>query len=273
MRLSTIVSTMTHEQLFTLPASESSTETLPAAQTLPPQQSVTSDMELDALLWLRQVIATGQEGMIELAMEAAKKIETPLDILEKRYAQFLDQANPGNFFATFPAFGLADLEGWAKKSIETRKLQLDGEARFGDRLFEDTLAETYCIKALRGLKREGVLSSYKSEVVADRFKKHKSLLPSSLTACLAELKYWNDLYHLRNVKDSYASDGPPQAQAREWFVFGLMAEIPPQSLEESLSVRKHMIERGLEDMAESDAIIENLIRGGWNSCKAMETPA
>ena len=50
--------------MFTLPALQMSAETLPAAQELPPQQVVTGDKEIDALIWLRQVIETGDPGRI-----------------------------------------------------------------------------------------------------------------------------------------------------------------------------------------------------------------
>lgn len=45
--------------MFTLPPLQSSGETLPAVQELPPQQVVTGDREIDSMLWLRQVIGTG----------------------------------------------------------------------------------------------------------------------------------------------------------------------------------------------------------------------
>lgn len=47
-----------HRAMFTLPPLQSSGETLPAVPELPPQQVVTGDKEIDALLWLRQVIVS-----------------------------------------------------------------------------------------------------------------------------------------------------------------------------------------------------------------------
>ena len=67
-----------HRAMFTLPEEQKATSTQPATLDLPPQQVVTGDKEVDALLWLRAVISTGQAGLIERAMEAAKRIETPL---------------------------------------------------------------------------------------------------------------------------------------------------------------------------------------------------
>ncbi|MDH1448283.1 hypothetical protein [Aeromonas caviae] len=47
-----------HRAMFTLPPRPSSRETLPTVPELPPQRVVTGDKEIDALLWLRQVIVS-----------------------------------------------------------------------------------------------------------------------------------------------------------------------------------------------------------------------
>ena len=63
-----------HRDMFTLPEKQKATSTQPATLEPPPQQVVTGDKEVDALLWLRAVISTGQAGLIERAMEAATRI-------------------------------------------------------------------------------------------------------------------------------------------------------------------------------------------------------
>ncbi|HHQ4647050.1 RNA polymerase sigma factor [Aeromonas hydrophila] len=65
-----------HRAMFTLPPRQSSRGALPAVPELPPQQVVTGDKEIDALLWLRQVIETGDPGRIEQAKEAAGRLLT-----------------------------------------------------------------------------------------------------------------------------------------------------------------------------------------------------
>ncbi|WP_205203100.1 hypothetical protein [Azonexus hydrophilus] len=49
--------------MCSLPPIRVSAETLPAAPTLPQQQKVTGDGEIDAVLWLRECISTGQAVM------------------------------------------------------------------------------------------------------------------------------------------------------------------------------------------------------------------
>ncbi|QNL86147.1 hypothetical protein [Pseudomonas putida] len=248
-----------HRALFTLPPISSSAETLPSVPELPPQEVVTGDKEVDAVLWLRSIINTGQAVLIDRAMEGVKKIKTSLDVLEKRYTAHLIATNPGNPFAAMSSFGFADLEGLATRAIERHRLRLEGNVRFGDALLADTEAETFCIDALRGLEATGQLGDFDKSEVAARFNAHPELLPHTLADCLYELGYWDHLYRLRNAVDRDASDGPLEATARDWFVFGLLAQIRPRDKAEALAVFRYLIASQRDDMAESEAILCNLI--------------
>ncbi|WP_454838332.1 hypothetical protein [Pseudomonas mohnii] len=248
-----------HRALFTLPPITVSSETLPSVPKLPPQEVVTGDKEVDAVLWLRSIINTGQAALIERATEAAKNIKTPLDVLEKRYRDHLAATNPGNVFAALSSFGFADLESLASRSIEQHRLRLEGVARFGGALMDDTEAEAFCIEALRGLEANNQLGDFDKGAVAACFNAHPELLPHTLTDCLYELDYWNHLYRLRHAVDRDASDGPPDASARDWFVFGLLAEIRPRDKTEALAVFRYLVASDRDDMAESEAILCNLI--------------
>ncbi|MNM60681.1 hypothetical protein D3C81_719710 [compost metagenome] len=248
-----------HRAMFTLPPISASTEALPSVPELPPQEVVTGDKEVDAVLWLRSIISTGQAALIGRAMEGAKKIKTPLDVLEKRYRDYLVATNPGHLFAAMSSFGFADLDALATRAIEQNRLRLEGVARFGDTLLADTEAERFCIEALRGLRAAGQFGDFDKRQVAARFNAHPELLPHTLADCLYELSYWDQLYRLRNAVDRDASDGPPDATARDWFVFGLLAQIRPRDKSEGLAVFRYLIASQREDMAESEAILINLI--------------
>ena len=248
-----------HRALFTLPPIKVSSETLPSAPELPPQEVVTGDKEVDAVLWLRLIINTGQAALIERAMEAAKRIKAPHDLLEKRYRDYLIATNPGNVFAAISSFGFADLESLSIKAIEQHRQRLEGVARFGGDLMDDTDAEAFCIEALRGLEIPKVDVFFDKKEVAARFNAHPELLPQTLTDCLWELDYWRQLYRLRNAVDRDASDGPAEATERDWFVFGLLAEIRPRDKAEALAVFRYLIASQRDDMTESEAILCNLI--------------
>ena len=248
-----------HRVLFTLPPIKVSSETLPSVPELPPQEVVTGDKEVDAVLWLRSIINTGQAALIQRAMEAAKRIKTPLDLLEKRYRDHLTTTSPGNLFAALSSFGFADLESLSVRAIDQHRLRLEGGARLGDALLADTEAESFCIDALRGLEATGQLGDFDKGQVAARFNAHPDLLPHTLTDCLYELDYWDQLYRLRNAVDRDASDGPVESTARDWFVFGLLAEIRPRDKAEALAVFRYLIASERDDMAEAEAILCNLI--------------
>jgi hypothetical protein len=122
-----------------------------------------------------------------------------------------------------------------------------------------TEAEAFCIEALRGLEANGQLGDFDKGAVADRFYAHLELMPHTLTDCLYELDYWSKLYWLRNAVDRDASDGPAESTARDWFVFGLLAEIRPRDKAEALAVFRYLVASDRDDMAEAEAILCNLI--------------
>lgn len=248
----------THRAMFTLPPIERCGETLPAVQELPPQQVVTGDREIDALLWLRQVIETGDPARIEQAREAAGRITTPPDELEKRYGNWL-VARGGNIMAGLGSIGFADLDGLAEKSITRRARGAEAIGRFGDALWNDTPAEAFCLEALRGL--ELVKCEYPPVLVAGRFKAQQELMPHTLSDCLHELAYWDDLYQLRRACDASGYyESRMEAWAREAFVFGLLAELRPRNREESLATLRYLMGCERKGWPEADRILENLIR-------------
>jgi len=248
-----------HRALFTLPPIKVSSETLPSVPELPPQEVVTGDKEVDAVLWLRSIINTGQAALIQRAMEAAKRIKTPLDALEKRYRDHLTTTSPGNLFAALSSFGFADLESLSVRAIDQHRLRLEGDARFGDALLADTEAESFCIHALRGLEATGQFGDFDKGQVAARFNAHPDLMPHTLADCVYELEYWHQLYRLRHSVDRDASDGPVESTARDWFVFGLLAEIRPRDKAEALTVFRYLVASERDNMPEAEAILCNLI--------------
>ncbi len=249
-----------HRALFTLPAIQPSNQTLPAVPELPPQMRVTGDDEIDAVIWLRSVIDTGQPALIEKAMQAKAKILTPLADIEKRYLQHLVSANPGDWTVAFKTFGFADLDGLAVHAVQREQLRAETLARFGDGIFAETEAESFCVDTLHGLERGGPMLDFDKTEVAARFKRCTALMPQTLSDCLHELKYWNDLYRLRNAVDRDAADPVPEATARDWFVFGLLAEIRPRGKDEAMAVFRYLIEDDRMGMTKTESILTNLIR-------------
>lgn len=244
-----------HRAMFTLPARESSGEALPATPDLPPQQVVTGDREIDALLWLRQVIETGDPGRIEQAKLAAGKITTQLKELEKRYGKWLADKS-GHPFAGIGSIGFADLDGLAKRAIERRANETEAIERFGDALWSDTQAEAFCLETLRGLEMEQF--GYPADQVAQRFKAFPELMPHTLSDCLHELAYWNELYRLRHACDRHY-ENHQEVLSRDQFVFTMLAELRPRSRDEARAALRYLMASQREDSDEADGILNNLI--------------
>lgn len=250
---------LAHRSLFTLPPIRPSAETAPAVQALPEQKVVTGDKEVDAVLWLREVIKTGQAGLIATALDAAAKIKTPLKEIEQRYVDYVKRSSGGNPFAVMFSFGFADLEGLAKGSLEKAALASEAQARFeSDTIFEDTPAEQFCEKALKRCK--GFKSYFENDKtqVAKRFRKHAELMPNTLDDCLYEIAYWGRLYVLRRASGEWG-DGMHEAIAREWFVEGLLSEIKPRNQAEALRVLDYAAQAESIEHDGMVAIARNLI--------------
>ena len=247
-----------HRALFSLPAMREGESALPVVPEIPGQRFVTGDNEIDAVLWLRECIATGQPALIDLALEHARKIRTPLQDIERRYSKWLDATNPGSLLASFASIGFSDLPKFAEKSKEKALLRHEAFSRFGDALFDATEAEHFCITVMEGLE-PSMWGEFKNSEVAKRFTTQPALLPQTLTDCLHELAYWGNLYKLRHAVEQKYADGPSEAVARESFVFLLLAEIRPRNKKEAIAVFHYLAENEGMNRPETNNILANLI--------------
>jgi hypothetical protein len=252
--------------LFSLPPIQHSTSTALIVPELPPRTVVTGDEEIDAVLWLREVIKTGQPELIAKARDAAKLIKTPLPALEKRYTQYLVSKHPGNFAAAFSSFGFAELDRLASRSVEKLARRDEALARFGSikGAFAMTAAEQACETALKGMKPTGDFHRFNDKAAAKRFRAWPALVPGSLADCLHEKEYWSALYWLRvAVSTDGTGDGWPAGDAHDDFAFSCLTTIPPRSAVEAMQVLDFLHEREYMDRNETPAILRNLVSGGW----------
>lgn len=246
-----------HRAMFTLPPLQSSGETLPAVPELPRQEVVTGDREIDSMLWLRQVIGTGDPVRIAQAKQAAGRITTPPGELEQRYGKWL-VAKAGHMLAGLGSIGFANLDGLAERAITRRANEAEAIGRFGGALWDDTQAEAFCQEVLRGLERDSW--QLPPEQVAERFKAVPELMPHTLSDCLHELAYWNELYRLRNACDTQGYyENSIEAHARDWFVFGLLAELRPRNREEARATLRYLMGSERDEAPEAERILDNLI--------------
>lgn len=248
--------------LMTLPPIKASEGTaVVVAPELPAQEAVTGIKDVDAMLWLRAVIATEHPDHIARALEAVKRIKAKPKDLETAYMMWL-RKRQGDMAAVFGSMGFADLEGAAKRATERAAVKAEGLARFGtaEALHADTEAERFCIEVLHGLKwhtEPPYYGRYDPAEAAPRFKARPEYLPHTLDDCLFELAYWNDLYRLRRPFDY--GDHAQEVYARDDFIFGELAHIRPRTKAEAIDVLRYLAAEERMDRAETPAILENLI--------------
>lgn len=251
-------------KFFLLPEPATSNCTALQPPVAPPRPTTTTgDQDLDAMLWLRQVVQTGDAALIAKAMQAAERIQTPAEDLEKRYGQYLMQQSGGNtMVAVFGSIGFSNLKGLANRVLDKQQRRMDALARFGSEqaVFADTAQERFCIEALAlvPMTDEG-FPEYEQEQASAAFFQHPDLVPHTLSDCLFELEFWDALYHLRNGWDN-TGDELPEVFARRCYIDAhCMATIRPKSREEAKTVLRYMAEHEMFGRTETDAVLENLI--------------
>ena len=230
------------------------------APELPAQEAVTGIKDVDAMLWLRAVIATEHPDHIARALEAVKRIKTPAKDLETAYMMWLRKRH-GDMGAIFGSMGFADLKSHAEKVTKDAATKAEGLARFGatEALLADTPAELFCIEALHGLGADGHFE-FDPDEAAERFKARPDLLPMTLADCLHELRFWDALYWLRRPHGHM--DDAQEVQARREFVFCELAHIRPRTKAEAIDVLRWLAADDDGDTMrrdEAQAILENLI--------------
>lgn len=252
--------TPTHRELFSLPPIQFSAGTDLAVPQMPAQKVVTGDVEIDAVLWLREVISTGNADLIAKAKEAAKRIKTPPKEIEKRYTDYLARTHPGNWVAALSSLGFADLDRLATRTVERATRRHEAHARFGPGLaiFDDTPAEQFCFEALKRVRKGARGWGLDEAQVDKRFDARTDQRPNTLTDCIAELVYWRELYWLRHAVGD-CGDTSEQVNARENYVFRMMSRIRPHDVQEATAVFRYLTSNDGMDRAHTGAIILNLI--------------
>ena len=230
----------------------------------PPQPvAVTGDSDLDAVLWLRQVVQTGDAALIDKAMQAAERIKTPAKELEQRYGDYLMRASGGNTMrAVFGSIGFANLKGLAERVLDKQRRRREALARFGSEqaVFAENVQERFCVDALAlvPVATKG-WREYDQAQANAAFGQHPDMAPHTLADCLYELDFWDDLYRLRHGWDN-AGDDLPEVNARRHYIEAhCMATIRPKTRDEAKAVLRYMAAHEMFGRTETDAVLENLV--------------
>jgi len=250
--------------LFSLPPIQPATTTELAVPVIPSEpEHVTGDFEVDAVLWLQGMVRTGDQALIGRALEAGRRITTPLNELQKRYERHIMRTGGHAFQAMFAAWNFGDLNRIAKTATAKAQRRHEALSRFGsmEALYACTPAETACMTALDGLKPDDGHIGIAVDRAAPRFAAHPALAPATLSDCLVEFDYWSALYSLRAAFEGCFGDSDPAGGTHEDYTFAALARIPPRDTAEAMAVLDHLLESDRMDRAEVPAILRNLIAG------------
>ncbi len=252
-------------EFFRLPEPTASTCTALQPPVAPPEPvAVTGDRDLDAVLWLRQVVQTGDAALIAKAMQAAERIKTKPDELERRYADFLMRQSNGNTMAAvFGSIGFANLTGLAERVLDKQQRRTEALARYGsmEAVFATLPQEQFCMDALALVPASAIgWHDYDPELVNAAFAQQTELVPNTLTDCLHELEFWDALYRLRNGWDN-AGDDLPEVNARRHYIEAhCLSTIRPKTRDEAKAVLRFMAAHEMFDRTETDAVLQNMVR-------------
>ncbi|MDX3878155.1 hypothetical protein EUC41_31050 [Achromobacter denitrificans] len=253
--------------LFTLPPISPSGSTAISVPEMPAQQTVTGDLEVDAVLWLQRIVATGDQALIDKAMEAVKRVTTPMDELGKRYSAHVARSTGSTMGGVLASFDFGDLEGKAKRAIRKAQDRHEALSRFGtvEALSADTPAEAICIQLCKRVRKDR--NGFIDEAAAQkRLLTRPELVPATISDCLLALHYWDDIYRLRNATIDWYGDACQECTAHEWLCFGMLAKLPPQSGAEAIAVYDYLEAADRMGMSETPAILRNLIESAWCAC-------
>lgn len=254
---------MAARAFFALPPLVQSASTNIAVPTsLPEQKCVTGDRDLDAMLWLREVVDTGDADLIETAMQATERIKTPAKELERKYGDYLLREHGNRMMAVFGSMNFADLAGHASGVIDRQTRQREAMARFGSEsiLFADQGTELFCISALAKVKPlDKDLYEYDSAAACSAFEVQADMRPHTLDDCLFEQAYWNALYRTRSAWPS--GDELPQVSARRSYLDQCMSRLRPKDRNEALAVLRYLTDpaNSILGTEHGEAILKNLI--------------
>lgn len=253
--------------LLVFPPLQPSASTALVIPEMPVQSIVTGDKEVDAVLWLQEVIKTGSQSLIEKALEAAKQIKTPMKELGDRYAAHIRRNQPGNLFAVlFATMNFGDLEKQAEAAVSKAALKHEALSRFGseEALFKEHPAERQCRLALKGMKSDE-LGFIDDKEAKKGFDKRPALIPHTIDDCLHVIGFWSHFYALRRSLCQSYHESTRESYAHENYAFFMLGEVPVSSEKEALAAFDHIQQDDKEGWAETASIYRHLISSGWEA--------
>ncbi|WP_408673259.1 helix-turn-helix domain-containing protein [Xenorhabdus doucetiae] len=276
---------LAHKALFTIPEPTYSTE-LATVKPLPVQRKITGNKQVDAYLWVLEVIKTNEPAHLEAAEEALKKLKITPKAAQQKYSDYLMKSGAHAFQIAFGTMSMDNPQGYINRAKEQIRKASQVRGLFGsyEQALDDCEAERLmkssryyisdpCFGWTEEEKRKGSISGSRVFEVDD-LRKEKGgdftdVLPEphTLSDIVRELQYWDWLY---SVRDSAAKElgweyGYPQhddaVYDRENYLEKQLTRIQAVNRQEAIDVCKWVLSEGrFDDRSDlTDRIILNLV--------------
>ncbi|MBI6548439.1 helix-turn-helix domain-containing protein [Xenorhabdus lircayensis] len=274
-----------HKTLFTLPEPGHSTA-IATVKPLPVQRKITGNKQVDAYLWVLEVIKTNEPAHLDAAEEALKKLKITPKAAQQKYADYLMKSGAHPFQIAFGTLSMDNPQGYidrAKEQIqdaakvrgifaryeaaleltEPEKLMLSGELAEIYEPFHYWNEEEHAEGCMRGDRINEVDELRKA--AAKGFAEHLPE-PHTLSDVVREFLYWDWLYQMRRVATKeldpggFGDDERYHIYDREEYLEEKLATIPAVNRQEATDVCKWVLEEErFHDRAVTDRIILNLV--------------
>ncbi|KMW73327.1 hypothetical protein TI10_09605 [Photorhabdus luminescens subsp. luminescens] len=275
-----------HKTLFAIPEPSYSTA-LATVKPLPVQRKITGNKQVDAYLWVLEVIKTNESAHLDAAEEALKKLKITPKEAQKKYSDYLMKSGVHAFQIAFGTISMDNPQGYIDRAKEQIKEAVKVRASFASYeaaleltepeklMLVGELAEIYEPFYYWNEKEQAEGCMYGDRVnETDKLRKATAKgfteqlpEPHTLSDVIREFLYWDWLYQMRNVAakeldpGGYGIDERNYIYDREDYLEGRLAVIPAMNRQEAIDVCKWVLsEERFHDRSElTDKIILNLV--------------
>nr|WP_237388286.1 helix-turn-helix domain-containing protein [Xenorhabdus sp. Sc-CR9] len=273
-----------HKTLFTIPEPGYSTA-IATVKPLPVQRKITGNKQVDAYLWVLEVIKTNEPAHLDAAEVALKKLKITPKAAQQKYADYLMKSGAHAFQVAFGTLSMDNPQGYISRAKEQIKAAAKVRGIFAS--YEAALELT----APEKLMLMGELAEiyepfhYWSEeehaqgcMYGDRINEIDTLRkatakgfaeqlpePHTLSDVVREFLYWDWLSQMRNVAAKELDPGGYGDERyyiydREEYLEEKLTTIQPISRQEAIDVCKWVLEEErFHDRELTDRIILNLV--------------
>jgi hypothetical protein len=276
---------LVHKALFTIPAATYSTA-LATVKPLPVQRKITGNKQVDAYLWVLEVIKTNEPAHFEAAEAALKKLKITPKEAQQKYSDYLVKSGAHVFQIALGSVGMDNPQSYFDRAKEQVTQASRVRSIFGSyeaaleltepekRMLVGELAEIYAPfhywneqeRAEGCMYGERVNETSQLRKAAAKGFAAQLPEPHTLSDVVNEYLYWDWLYQMRNVAAKELDSGGFGDGERDYifdredYLEEKLTTIRPVTRQEAIDVCQWLLaEERFCDRDLKDKIILNLV--------------